>query len=283
MKMQDWDISWNKSKISWRPKWITNGACAGLLTVMAKIPNTRDQKGREQITAFLVTPDMPGFKVEAESLEKCGIRGTMTSRLAFHDMPVPIENIIGPTGKGLRVALSVLDFGRTTFGATCTGASKRCVRAAVHHAKTRHQFDRLLGGFEMVKGKLANMAALAFAMESGTYFTANLMDARADDYMVETAMLKVFSSESLWTIVNDTIQIFGGRAYFTDHPYERMMRDARINMIGEGANDVLMAFIALMGMRGVGYELRDLAAFQSPVKIFIMMWKQPTWQTPCWK
>jgi len=241
-----------------RKQWITNGGIAGLLTVMAKVPGTADEKGRERITAFLVTPDLPGFEVEAVALEKCGIRGTATSKLAFHDMPVPVENIIGEPGRGLRVALTLLDFGRTTFGATCTGAAKRCLAAAVEHARMRRQFGKPLAEFELVKRKLARMAALTFAMESGTYLTAGLIDRGREDYMVETAMLKLFASDGLWEVVNETIQIFGGRGYFTDQPWERMMRDARINLIGEGANDVLRTFIALVGMRDVGYALKDV-------------------------
>jgi acyl-CoA dehydrogenase family member 9 len=102
-------------------------------------------------------------------------------------------------------------------------------------------------------------------MEAATYQTAALIDSGSDEYMLETAMLKVFSTEVLWRIINDTIQIFGGKAYFTDEPYERMMRDARINMIGEGANDVLRAFVALVGMRDVGLELKGvLEAVKNP-------------------
>lgn len=255
--------------INGRKRWITNGGIAGLLTVMAKVPGTRDEKGRERISAFLVTPDMPGFEVEAVALEKCGIRGTWTSKLAFHDMRVPAENIIGPPGKGLRVALTLLDFGRTTFGATCTGAAKRCLEDAVARANTRCQFGKPLGHFELVKAKIARIAALTYAMESGTYLTASLIDRGVEEYMLETALLKVFASEALWEIVNETIQIFGGSAYFTDLPYERMMRDARINQIGEGANDVLRTFIGLVGMRDVGFALKDvLDAAKSPIAGF---------------
>ena len=121
----------------------------------------------------------------------------------------------------------------------------------------------------MVKEKLAYMAAGTFAMEAATYLTAALIDSGHDDYMLETAMLKVFATDTLWKIINDTIQIFGGKAYFTDEPYERMMRDARINMIGEGANDVLRAFVALVGMRDVGLELKGvLDALTNPIKHF---------------
>src|SRR5262249_26490472 len=193
-----------------------------------------------------------------ERMPKVGIRGTATARLAFHDMPVPAENILGQLGKGLRVALTVLDFGRTTFGASCTGAAKALVRAAVRHANRRVQFKQKLGEFELVKKKIAYMAAHAFAMEAVTSQCAAFIDRGAEDYMLETAMLKVWSTDALWQIVNDTIQIYGGQAYFSDEPYERMMRDARINLFGEGANDVLRAFIALVGMRGVGEQLKGV-------------------------
>jgi acyl-CoA dehydrogenase family protein 9 len=245
-------------------RWITNGGIAKVLTVMARTPSPNG--GPSKITAFLVTPDMPGFKVVEERMEKCGVRGTATSRLAFQEMYVPKENVLGKLGKGLRVALTVLDFGRTTFGASCTGAAKLCVEHAVRHANSRVQFGETLGTFELVKEKLAYMQAGAFAMEACTYQTAALIDSGEGDFMLETAMLKVFSTEVLWRIINDTFQIYGGKAYFTDEPYERMMRDARINMIGEGANDVLRAFTALVGMRDVGIELEGvLKAIKSPL------------------
>jgi alkylation response protein AidB-like acyl-CoA dehydrogenase len=245
-------------------RWITNGGIAQGLTVMARTPVPGSSETK--ITAFLVTPDMPGFEVLEARMPKCGVRGSATARLAFKDMFVPNENVLGQLGKGLKVALTVLDFGRTTFGASCTGAAKFCVARAAHHANTRVQFGQTLGSFELVKEKLAYMAAGTFAMESATYQTAALIDSGADDYMLETAMLKVFATDVLWKIINDTIQIFGGKAYFTDEPYERMMRDARINMIGEGANDVLRAFLALVGMRDVGMELQGvLNAVMNPV------------------
>lgn len=245
-------------------RWITNGGIAQVLTVMARTPVPGSDKTK--ITAFIVTPDMPGFEVVEKRMEKCGVRGTATSRLAFHDMRVPKENILGKLGKGLRVALTVLDFGRTTFGASCTGAAKFCIDKATQHANDRVQFEQTLGSFELVKDKLAYMQSGAYAMEACTYQTAALIDSGEGDFMLETAMLKVFSTEVLWRIITDTFQIYGGKAYFTDEPFERMMRDARINMIGEGANDVLRAFTALVGMRDVGMELEGvLNAIKSPI------------------
>lgn len=237
-------------------RYITNGAIADVLTVMARTPveGTNDSA----ITAFLVTPDMPGFQVTEPRMEKLGIRGTATARLAFDNLHVPRENILGPIGKGLKVALTVLDFGRTTFGACCTGAAKTCLHLATEHARKRHQFGRSLAEFELVQQKLARMAAWTYAMEATTTVTAGLIDRGLEDYMLETAMLKVWSTERLWTIVNDAFQIYGGAAYFTDQPLERMLRDHRINQIGEGANEVLMSFIALTGMRGPGMQMKEV-------------------------
>jgi alkylation response protein AidB-like acyl-CoA dehydrogenase len=136
------------------------------------------------------------------------------------------------------------------------------------------QFGQTLSEFELVKKKIAFMAANAFAMEATTSQCAAFIDRGAEDYMLETAMLKVFTTEALWIIVNDMIQIFGGQAYFSNEPYERMMRDARINQIGEGANDVLRAFITLVGMRAVGEQLKGvLDAFHHPLKESGTLWR----------
>lgn len=237
-------------------RYITNGAIADVLTVMARTPV--GDTGKTAVTAFLVTPDMPGFEVVEPRMEKLGIRGTATARLAFRNLRVPATNILGPLGKGLKVALTVLDFGRTTFGACCTGAAKESLRLALAHAQQRRQFGRALADFELVQQKLARMAAWTYAMEAMTRVTAGLIDRGLEDYMVETAMLKVWSTERLWQIVNDAFQIHGGAAYFTDCPLERMLRDARINQIGEGANEVLLSFIALSGLRGPAMRLKDL-------------------------
>lgn len=237
-------------------RYITNGAIAGVLNVMARTPDAGSKDGK--ITCFLVTPDMPGFEIVEARMPKCGIRGTATAKLAFREMYVPRENILGAMGKGLKVALTVLDFGRITFGASCTGAAKVCLDQAIQHAASRRQFGQTLGEFQLVKEKLATMAADTFAMESATYHTAALLDSQAEDFMLETAMLKVFASDQLWRIVNDTLQIYGGAGFFTDQPFERMMRDARLNLIGEGANDVLRSFIAMVGLRQVGEYLKGL-------------------------
>ncbi len=253
--------------INGRKQWITNGSIAKVLTVMAQTSVDTPKGKQDKVTAFLVTPDMPGFKILAEALEKVGMRGSKTANLEFQNLEVPEGNILGPVGGGLRVCLTVLDYGRTTFGATCTGAAKMLLQKAIDHSKTRYQFKRPIGSFALVKEKIASMSALVFAMEATTYLTASFVDSHVEDFMLEAALLKVFASDSLWSILYDTMQIFGGRSFFTDAPFERMMRDARLNMIGEGSNEVMRAFIGVVGMRDVGVTLQGiLKALWSPIK-----------------
>ena len=248
--------TWLPRLMNGEKRYITNAAIAQVLTVMARTPIPG--KDKDAITAFLVTPDMAGFEMIEPRMPKLGIRGTATGRFRLNNVRVPKENILGPLGKGLRVALTVLDFGRTTFGACCTGAAKTCLRMAVGHANSRKQFNKTLGNFDLVKKKIARMAADVYAMEAMTQVTASLIDRGLEDYMVETAMLKVFTTERLWDAVNDCFQIHGGSAYFDDSPLGRMLRDARINQIGEGSNEVLTSFIALVGMRGPGMEFKEI-------------------------
>src|SRR6266403_899253 len=238
-------------------RYITNAGIAQVWTVMARTP-VPGKPGKDAITAFLVTPDMPGVEMINPRMPKLGIRGTATARFRLNNVRVPKENILGPLGKGLRVALTVLDFGRTTFEACCTGAAKHCLQLAIEHANSRQQFKKTLGDFDLVKKKIARMAADVYAMEAMTNVTASLIDRGLEDYMIETAMLKVFTTERLWDAVNDTFQIHGGSAYFDDSPMGRILRDARINQIGEGSNEVLTSFIALVGMRGPGMEFKEI-------------------------
>jgi acyl-CoA dehydrogenase family protein 9 len=249
-------------------RWITNGGIADVLTVIARTPGQGSSAGKKkEITALLVTPDMPGFQIVNPRMAKNSIRGTATGQLAFHNMVVPAENVLGQIGKGLRIALTVLDFGRTTFGASCTGVAKACLQASTAHARQRVQFEQPLAEFELVKKKIAWMAAHAFAMEAMTTCCAAFIDRGSEDYMLETAILKVWATEALWQIVNDTMQIHGGKAFFLDQPYERWMRDARLNLVGEGANDVLRAFIAIVGIKPLADHLMPIRhALKNPLR-----------------
>lgn len=260
-------------KITGRKQWTTNGSMAAMLTVMAKTRIVTPEGTRDKVTAFIVTPDMPGFSVTAHALEKVGMRGSKTANLAFDGVEVPKENVLGPMGGGLRVCLTVLDYGRTTFGATCTGSSYTASRLALEHAKTRYQFNKPLAAFPLVKKKIAQNAALLFAMNATTYLTASLVDRGVEDIMLESSLLKVFASEASWKIIYESMQIFGGRSFFTDLPLERMMRDARLNMIGEGANEVLRAFIGAVGMRDVGMDLQKaVKCLKSPIAHKEILW-----------
>jgi len=276
----EYDPVQNVYRITGKKQWITNGSIASVLTVMAKMSVDTPKGKQDKITAFLVTPEMGGFTVTSPTIEKVGMRGSKTANLEFHNMEVPADSVLGPIGGGLKVALTVLDYGRTTFGAACTGAAKFLVDYAIKHAKTRYQFKRPLGSFGLVKKKIARMGALTYAMDATTYLTAGLIDSESEDIMLESAILKIFASESLWTILYDTMQIYGGLSFFTDNPLERMMRDARLNMIGEGSNDVMRVFISAVGMRDVGVELKGFVnAFKSPIKehqTFGSMWHSIT-------
>jgi len=238
-----------------RKQWTTNGSIADFLTVLAK---TEDGK----TTAFIVTPDMPGFSVQDGALEKTGYRGTKTSNLLFSDMRLPKNHLLGQPGQGLKICLTVLDYGRCAFAATCVGVAKDLQSRSVKHATMRHQFKRPLASFPLIKKKVALVSSFTFAMDRATKLTAWLIDSGGSDFMLEAAILKVFASEALWNIIYESMQILGGRSFFCDEPYERRMRDARLNMIGEGANEVLRVFIALVGLRDVGEELKG--ALKSP-------------------
>ncbi|MBY0588121.1 acyl-CoA dehydrogenase family protein [bacterium] len=248
----------NVWRINGQKRWITNGGFAKVLTVLAKTEVDTPEGKKEKVTAFIVRPEMPGFRVVDPNLEKVGIRGSMQAKLEFNDLEVPAENVLGEVGKGLRVGLSVLDYGRLSFGAGCTSVAKDCVRRSTEHVRRRVQFGQPLGRFGLIQEKLARMAALAYAIDATTYLVVNAFDQGEEDIMLESALLKVFSSDELWTIVNDTIQIHGGMAFFCDQPFERMMRDARLNSIGEGANEVMRLFIAGSALGDIGRELQSL-------------------------
>lgn len=245
-------------RINGKKQWTTSGSLADVITLMAKTEVQTPKGPQEKVTAFLISPKMPGFKILNPGLEKVGMRGTRTTNLQFTDMEVPESNILGSLGAGLKVCLTILDYGRTTFGSTCTGSSKYLLERAIAHAKSRFQFKRPLGSFALVKKKIATMAALTYAMDATTELTAAMVDMGVEDIMLEAAILKVFASDAQWQILYDTMQIFGGRSFFTDEPFERIMRDSRLNMIGEGSNEVLRAFIGVVGLRDIGMQLKGV-------------------------
>jgi acyl-CoA dehydrogenase family protein 9 len=250
-------------------RYATNAALAGMMTVMARTPVQENGQVKDKVTAFIVTPDLPGFEVVRNNRSKCGIRGTWQAELRFTNMAVPRDRVLGEVGKGLRVALSVLNYGRCTLSAGCVGGAKQCLEMAVQRARTRRQFGRAIGKFQLIKKKIARMAELTFAMDAMTYLSAGLVDRHEEDLMLETAATKLFATEAMWRVVDDAVQIWGGEGYMRENGLERALRDSRINRIVEGTTEIMTSFIGLMGMKKVGEELEQvLRAVRHPVAQF---------------
>ncbi len=238
--------------------WITNGGFANFITVFATTPAG---EGKRKITCFVLTPDElgEGFTRGAEE-SKLGLRGASTTQLFFDGVKVPAKNILGVEGKGLKVALEVLNYGRSSLAAGCAGASKQALEAAAVHASERVQFGKPIAEHGMVAMKLAEMAADTYASEAIAYLTVGMADRDEPDFSLEAAICKVFATEAQWRTCNHAVQIAGGIAYVDEYPYERWLRDARINMIFEGTNEILHHFIALAGVRDPGQALAAGAA-----------------------
>lgn len=251
----------NGSKI-----WITNGGFADLFTVFARTSALEEGK-KPRITAFLVERGM-GVKNGPEE-HKLGIRGSSTTELFFEDVRVPAENVLGEVGKGFKVAMEILNSGRLGLAAGCVGSCQTLLRLAIERVQERRAFGRNIGDFGLIKDKIAAMLAQTYALESMTYLTAGLVDTKVADYSLESAICKIMGSETLWFVVNETLQIAAGIGYMQEYPYERLLRDARINMIFEGTNEILRAFIALSGLAGPGKALADVVkAMREPIKGF---------------
>lgn len=247
--------------------WITNGATADFFTVFAR---TEGEKGK--LTAFIVERGFGGIESGPKE-DKMGIRASATTTVSFHDTPVPDENVLGEVGTGFRVAMSILNNGRTGLGGGCVGAMKRCIELAARQATERKQFGRSISEFGLVKEKLGQMAVNCFATESVVSMVAHYIDSGVDDFSVEAAMSKVFASEALWQTANEALQIAGGNGYMKEFPYERIVRDSRINMIFEGTNEILRLYIALSGMKDAGEYLKEIGKsagniFNDPIKGF---------------
>ena len=246
--------------------WITNGGFADLFTVFART-SPADEGVKPKITAFLVERAW-GVK-SGPNEHKLGIRGSSTTELFFDAVRIPASHVLGEPGRGFRVAMQVLNSGRLGLASGCVGMCKRLLKLAVERCRERRAFGRSIGEFGLIKDKIASMMSITWALESMTYLTTGMVDAGVDDFSVESAICKVYGSETCWRVANEALQIAAGTGYMTEYPYERLLRDARINLIFEGTNEILRAFIALSGMQGPGRELADVArAMREPIKGF---------------
>jgi len=238
--------------------WITNGGMADFFTVFAKTPEVKTGEHKAAMTAFLVTRDMPGVSTGPHE-DKMGIRASSTTTVTFSDVRVPRENVLGELGQGFKAAMRILNAGRTGLGGGSVGGMKKLIELASRQAKDRHQFGRSIAEFGMVKEKVGLMVVDCYAAESTVSMVAGLIDQGYEDYAVEAAISKVFSAEALWRTADEALQIAGGSGYMREFPYERAIRDSRINRIFEGTNEILRLFIALTAMNDVGTQLKELA------------------------
>jgi acyl-CoA dehydrogenase family protein 9 len=246
--------------------WITNGGIAGFFTVFAKTDVVENGEKKEKVSCFAVELPTPGVTI-GPAEHKLGIRASWTNAVHFDKVNVPVENMIGGVGHGFKIAMGILNHGRLGLAAGCVGGTKNAIKASLEHASTRQQFKKKLIEFGMIKEKIARMTMNAYVAESMVYMTTSLIDRGDMDYSMESAASKVFASEMLWEAVDENLQIWAGNGYMKEYPYERWLRDARINRIFEGTNEILRAFVALSGMQGPGQELAGLAkAIQHPLK-----------------
>ncbi len=249
-------------RLSGEKMWISNGGFADLFIVFAKVdggPSTgsgsaRAESRAEQFTAFIVERDWPGVSIGKEE-HKMGLHGSSTTPVILQDVPVPADAVLGAIGRGHKVAFNVLNFGRFKLGAMTAGGAKGAIGEAARYAASRKQFGVAIGSFGAIRHKLGEMTARAYALESMVYRTAGLMDAHIaakgadssdaapllaalEEFAVEASIAKVMGSEVAGFAIDENVQIHGGNGFVRDYPAEGHYRDARVNRIFEGTNEI---------------------------------------------
>jgi acyl-CoA dehydrogenase family protein 9 len=260
---QNADGSWT---LNGRKHWIGNGHRAGVIATFAQVPVQRGDRTVLRPTAFIIRPDMPGFSV-AGTVRKLGIRGSTQAELVYDNLQVPADHVLGAVGKGFGVAVRVLNGGRMTLAAGCTAGTKALLAEMVAFAEARVQFGHPIADFEITQRKLARTATDIYAADAMLGELARLAEHPEGEYALEAACCKVFASEMLWRAADEMVQLGGGRGYVKPYPYERRLRDARINRIFEGTNEILRLFIALNGIQQPAAELKELgSALRRPLR-----------------
>lgn len=235
------DGSW---VLSGEKMWITNGGFADLYIVFAKVDG-------EHFTAFLVERSFPGVSHGKEE-HKMGLHGSSTTPVLLQDAKVPAENLLGEIGKGHKIAFNVLNYGRFKLAGMCSGGAKMAIGLATKYALTRRQFGQPIASFGAIRHKLAEMTVRAYGVESALYRTTGLIDemivrggktpaaslAALEEFAIEASLLKVASSEMIDFVLDENVQIHGGNGFVHDYPAERHYRDARVNRIFEGTNEI---------------------------------------------
>jgi hypothetical protein len=227
------------------------------------------------MSAFIVESGWSGVS-HGPKEDKMGIRSSATTTVSFNNVRVPAENLLGEQGKGFKIAMAILNNGRTGLGGGCVGAMKASIKRAVIQARDRKQFGKSIDNFGLIKEKIAQMTVDCFASESVVAMIGHYIDSGVEDYSTEAAISKVFATEALWRTANEALQIAGGNGFMREYPYERVVRDSRINMIFEGTNEILRLFIGLSGFKDAGLFLSELGKatsqiFNDPIKGFGLM------------